>query len=67
MADNPLRVKGLRKQLYKRYNGICMWCGKRITFDGSSVEHIKPLAEGGTSDPANLGLSCKRCNNNRRL
>lgn len=59
------RVRGLRKQLYQRFGGVCMWCKKHIPFNRSSVEHIVPLSAGGTSDPSNLGLACKKCNNER--
>lgn len=41
----------------------CYWCGKLLTSDIASVEHIVPLSEGGENDLSNIGLSCTRYNN----
>jgi 5-methylcytosine-specific restriction endonuclease McrA len=30
--------------------------------DSASVEHIIPLSRGGTNDPENVVLACRRCN-----
>lgn len=47
------------KQNIKQRDGICQICGsnERLTID-----HIIPIVEGGTDDPANLQALCKACN-----
>lgn len=47
-------------------NGVrtarCMWCGKEVGGENLTIEHIKPLRDGGTYEMNNLGIACKRCN-----
>lgn len=47
-------------------NGKCFYC-KNALLDKNQkylfeIEHIIPLSDGGTNWPANLSLSCKKCN-----
>lgn len=58
----PLRE---RLELFKKYDGRCMWCEKDIVFASMSVEHIIPLSEGGNNISDNLGCSCVSCNVSR--
>lgn len=45
----------------KAYGGKCHWCGKPI--DGNPiVEHVIPLARGGTNYISNVVPSCNPCN-----
>lgn len=48
-------------------NARCYICGKELIFDSedvysAEVEHIWPLAMGGSNEESNLRLSCKKCN-----
>lgn len=58
--------------------GTISWCGKcihckthiHVSLSGkcmgkTTIEHILPKHHGGTDDPANLSLACKRCNNQK--
>lgn len=45
----------------KSQNGRCWWCGKKIVGMGH-IDHIQPLARGGTNNANNLCLSCAKCN-----
>jgi 5-methylcytosine-specific restriction protein A len=40
---------------------LCRFCGEKATV----VDHIQPLKDGGTHDPANLRPLCKRCHDRR--
>lgn len=55
-----------RFNVFKKYKGHCMWCQKRLRFAEMTLEHIKPLVEGGDYSEDNLGLSCERCNMYRK-
>ncbi|MGD9857746.1 MAG: HNH endonuclease [Planctomycetaceae bacterium] len=46
-----------------RTQGACFYCG-RIFGEGDwhTLDHLIPLAAGGTDDPDNLLLACWRCN-----
>jgi len=43
--------------------GICYYCGKKIPAKELTMDHIVPLARGGTSSKGNLAACCKECNN----
>lgn len=47
---------------YRRQKGKCYWCGVRIKDNKYHVDHIIPLARGGTNDPSNLVVACPKCN-----
>ena len=52
----------LRVAIIQRDRGLCTVCraSGRVTA-GRDVDHITPKARGGTDDPGNLRLLCKRC------
>ncbi len=54
----------LREMVRKRDGDSCYWCGNRIDFSltpgiggGPSLEHVMPIAAGGSNDLSNLRLS----------
>ncbi len=49
------------KDQYKRQKGCCYWCGVKVgrTYH---VDHIVPLARGGTNWPENIVIACPTCN-----
>ncbi len=48
-----------RRALLERYDYRCGKCGSR---ESPQIDHIVPLAKGGTNWPANLQVLCKSCN-----
>lgn len=51
-----------RKTVYAKGNGKCAICGKPVKFKKMTVDHIKPLSQGGTNEFSNLQLACHSCN-----
>lgn len=56
-------------KLYMRDKGVCQLCGRHIDFDCDSnskhypsIDHIKPIAKGGTHSWDNVQLACRQCN-----
>jgi len=43
----------------------CWICGEHVIPADSSLEHIKPLSEGGSSHLENLAISHSHCNHQR--
>lgn len=57
----PLSKK-IRFEVFKRDHFTCQYCGQMSPDVILEVDHIKPVAEGGTDDMTNLITSCRDCN-----
>lgn len=74
---DPLRLKKerakareLRKTPWwkeKIRSGACHYCGKLFSPRELTMDHILPLARGGTSVKSNLVPACTVCNRDKRL
>jgi 5-methylcytosine-specific restriction endonuclease McrA len=53
----------VRRKVEERANKLCEYCLSPLDFspDPFSVEHILPIAKGGTNDFKNLALACQGC------
>ena len=63
---NPLQGRAhintnLRKQIFQKANHECQYSGCRSKHF-LELEHIQPLAHGGTNEPANLTILCRAHN-----
>ena len=54
--------KKTRFEVFKRDSFKCQYCGRSAPEVLLHVDHIKPVAEGGTDDILNLITSCADCN-----
>jgi 5-methylcytosine-specific restriction endonuclease McrA len=52
---------GITKKLYMKQEGRCACCGESLT-DGYHLDHIMPIALGGTNTDDNVQLLTPRCN-----
>lgn len=62
MAERKPISKTLRFEVFKRDGFKCQYCGRSAPEVILEVDHILPVAEGGTNDIINLITSCKDCN-----
>lgn len=51
-----------RRNLLKRDQSTCQYCGKKLEGDTWTVDHILPRALGGKSTWGNCVIACIRCN-----
>jgi 5-methylcytosine-specific restriction endonuclease McrA len=54
--------------IHAAQNGCCAYCRKKLAFAGNRnccVDHIVPLARGGTNDRRNLQILCRSCNSKK--
>jgi len=60
-------LKGLKKLVIKRANGLCEYCKSpaNISTESFCVEHIIPKCKGGKTESENLALSCYGCNSHK--
>lgn len=61
MARKSLSKK-LRFEVFKRDKFTCQYCGKKAPDVILQVDHIDPVALGGTNEILNLITSCQECN-----
>jgi 5-methylcytosine-specific restriction enzyme A len=47
--------------------GLCHYCGKRFRPAQLTMDHIVPLARGGTSTKGNIVAACHACNKKKKL
>jgi 5-methylcytosine-specific restriction endonuclease McrA len=65
------RLSHTRDKIYKTvarqlHGQVPCWvCGEHVLSDAATLEHIRPLSEGGNSHAENLAISHERCNNQR--
>lgn len=55
----PRRV---RFEILRRDNNTCRYCGAQAPDVPLTVDHVIPVALGGSNDPTNLVTACKDCN-----
>ena len=54
--------KRLRFEVLRRDNHTCRYCGAAAPDVEITVDHVLPVALGGTDDSANLVAACRDCN-----
>lgn len=54
--------KGLRFQIMRRDGYACTYCGARPPDAVLVIDHVMPVALGGSDDPTNLTTACRDCN-----
>src|SRR5262249_38512055 len=63
MADGRKSIaKSVRFEVFKRDKFKCQYCGKSSPDILLVIDHIKPVAGGGTNEILNLITSCEPCN-----
>ena len=54
--------KRTRFEVLRRDNHTCRYCGATAPGAQITVDHVTPVALGGTDDSANLVAACRDCN-----
>ncbi len=57
--------KSIRFEVFKRDSFTCQYCGRKAPDVLLNVDHIEPIADGGTNDFLNLITSCRDCNSGK--
>lgn len=58
--------KSVRQYVLQRNNYQCQSCGKQNTEAQLNIDHIVPLATGGSNDISNLQILCSQCNQKKK-
>ena len=62
MAERENVPPGVRFKVLVRDNFKCVYCGKTKEEERIDVDHVIPVASGGTNDIGNLVAACTTCN-----
>lgn len=62
MSKRQSLTKTTRFEVFKRDGFQCQYCGGKAPDVTLQVDHIEPVAKGGTNDLLNLVTSCDECN-----
>jgi CRISPR/Cas system Type II protein with McrA/HNH and RuvC-like nuclease domain len=64
--ENHQHRINMRKHLYEKQNGVCVYCKRIIVYEKCSLDHIIPVVhlDSNIGDD-NLAMSCKYCNINK--
>jgi len=65
MAKRKSLSRKIRFEVFKRDKFACQYCGKTAPTVVLQVDHIEPVAKGGTNDLMNLITSCWDCNSGK--
>ena len=53
----------MRAKVWDKTSGFCWYCGVKMNpFRDFTVDHLKPISQGGRDTLANLVPCCRRCN-----
>ncbi len=58
-------VRENRVKIFERDEYKCRYCGKQLTRFTATLDHIKPIAEGGDNSFENLLTACLECNSRK--
>ena len=69
MSKLSLTRDKIYKTVARQLHGVvpCWVCGTHVAPDAATLEHIRPLSEGGNSHAENLAISHDACNNQRHI
>lgn len=62
-SKKPVRLA--RDVRYVQQRGLCWYCGVYLRMEEVTMDHVVPLASGGTNDLKNLVASCGLCNGDK--
>ena len=54
--------RGLKEQLMRQQRNRCVYCGRHYSSHYLDIDHMDPVAYGGSNDPSNLQVLCGPCN-----
>ncbi len=69
MLKKTKRIKipnSVRNYVFNRDNYQCKSCGKSNKQTTLNIDHIIPLAKGGSNDMSNLQTLCEQCNRKKK-
>ena len=58
-------VKFSRQNIYTRDRGLCQYCGRELSRQEVTYDHVVPKSQGGATTWENVVTSCVECNSHK--
>ncbi len=65
LTADHYNVRENRLKVYEKDDYKCKYCDKQLTRFTATLDHIKPVAEGGDNGLENLVTACLDCNSRK--
>src|SRR3979409_907350 len=65
--EKARKLKKSQWWLTQLNRGICHYCGRKFPPARRTMDHVVPLARGGSTTPGNTVPACKECNRDKKL
>ena len=65
--EKAQKLKKSQWWLTQLNRGLCHYCGKKFSPKDLTMDHVIPIARGGTSTEGNIVPACKACNRDKKL
>jgi len=65
LRAKPELIKAIKGLLADEYGLVCSYCGINLKDIRITLDHIKPVSQGGSDDITNLTLACWHCNQSK--
>lgn len=62
MSNGSRRKRNKKVRLLAQQDGLCWLCGMRLSVDASTIDHLIPVAHGGSNNWSNYRLAHWMCN-----
>ena len=62
LARQLLLKRAVKLSTIRNSGRRCVYCGTGVDFSTATLDHVHPLARGGSSDVGNLVAACAPCN-----
>ncbi|HRR33583.1 MAG TPA: HNH endonuclease [Kiritimatiellia bacterium] len=69
VAREREKARALRKSVWWKQQlqkGVCHYCGRKVGEKALTLDHVVPVARGGTSTKGNVVPACKACNSAKK-
>lgn len=69
VAREREKARALRKGAWWQQQvraGVCHYCGKKVGAEALTLDHVVPVARGGTSTKGNVVPACEACNKTKK-
>jgi 5-methylcytosine-specific restriction endonuclease McrA len=65
LAGASVIIPFTKSEIIRRDGLNCYLCGKLLTYQTATIDHVIPLSQGGFHCPNNAKIACKNCNSSK--